>query len=117
MKPWIHSLSSAKRYGGKPEDYIKIHDMMDLSKSAIADVRHRAVFHSAFGVFIIEAIFGNNFINSDGKTVSVRDVAEDHVKEDLGTIPTLENWLVGLPIQAWMGGPKRKNKTEEVYND
>ena len=44
-----HAESSAKQYGGSLEDYLEIHEMMDSSKSAHADNRHRVIFHSAFG--------------------------------------------------------------------
>ena len=30
--PYIHSKSSAKRYGGKPEDYLEIHKLLDGPK-------------------------------------------------------------------------------------
>ncbi len=29
-KPWIHAVSSAKKFGGVPEDYFDIHNLMDL---------------------------------------------------------------------------------------
>ena len=45
-KPWIHSLSSARRFGGKPEDYIEIHNLMDSSKAAMSSNAHRALTHS-----------------------------------------------------------------------
>ena len=108
MKPHIHAKNSVKKYGGKWEDYMPIHDAIDSSKSAHATVKHRAVLHSAFGIYLIERIFGATIVNSDGKTVSVRDVAEDHVLEDLGTIPSLDAWLKAMPIETWMGGPSKK---------
>lgn len=111
MKPFIHARASAKRHGGKPEDYMAIHDFMDSSKSAVADVRHRCILHSAFGVYIAERVFGNTIVNSDGREVSVRDIAEDHVIEDLGYIPSLDKWLSAMEIQEWMGGPSRKVRT------
>ena len=57
--------------------------------------------------------------NQEGrKLVSVRDVAEDHVKEDLGTIPTIERWLKNLPVEPWMSGGvgayKQHSKPQEV---
>jgi len=114
MKPIVHARLSAKKYGGRPEDYLELHNFMDSTKAALPDVRHRAVFHSAFGVFIVERVFGTVLVNSDNRQVSVRDIAEDHVKEDLGTIPTLEHWLKGLPIQPWMaGGVSRYRKESE----
>lgn len=111
MKPLVHARLSAKRWGGKPEDYLCVHDFMDSTKSAIADVRHRAILHSSFGCFIVEKVFGVVITNSDGKEVSVRDIAEDHVIEDLGRIPTIENWLSELPIQPWMAGRGKRNAT------
>lgn len=73
-KPWIHALSSAKRYGGKPEDYMDIHNLMDSSKSSIADNRHRALTHNSWFIgYILEKVFGSTLKNSDGKIVSVRD--------------------------------------------
>jgi hypothetical protein len=110
MKPHLHSKNSAKKYGGKPEDYQAVHDQMDQSKMAHASVKHRIIFHSAFGVYLVERIFGTLLVNSDGAKVSTRDLAEDHVLEDLGTIPSLDKWLEGLPVETWMGGPTRRHK-------
>lgn len=108
-KAWIHAQSSAKRYGGKPEDYIAIHERMDSTKSAHAEVTHRCVFHSAFGIYIIEEIFGRFITNSDGKDVFVRDIAEQHVLEDLGFIPSLSDWLKDMQPQPWMAGQRKLN--------
>lgn len=110
MKPWIHAKSSARKYGGKPEDYLDIHQFMDDSKIAVADVRHRAIFHSAFGCFIVERLFGVVRTNSDNKEYSPRDIAEDHCIEDLGFIPTMDKWLSAMKIESWMGGPASKNE-------
>jgi hypothetical protein len=106
-KALVHARSSARRYGGRPEDYLAIHEKMDSTKSAHAEVTHRCVFHSAFGIFVIEDIFGRTLTNSDGKEVFVRDIAEQHVLEDLGFIPSLSDWLKEMPAQAWMAGARK----------
>ena len=106
-KPLIHARSSAQRWGGKPEDYLPVHEKMDSTKMAHAEVTHRCVFHSAFGIYIIEDIFGRTLTNSDGKEVFVRDVAEQHVLEDLGFIPSLSDWLREMPAQPWMAGARK----------
>jgi hypothetical protein len=93
---------------GKPEDYQKIHDWFDETKSHLADVRHRALRHHSLGIFEAERVFGILIVNADGRKVSVRDIGEQHVLEDLGTIPTVQDWLTALPISDWMGGPNRK---------
>lgn len=117
MKPYIHAKSSSKKYGGVPEDYLDIHDFMDSSKAHIADVRHRAIFHSSFGCFIVEKVFGTNRTNSEGRTYSVRDVAEDHILEDLGRIPTVYEYFKDMPIESWMGGPSKKKKLVVDFNE
>jgi hypothetical protein len=107
-KAMIHARNSARRWGGKAEDYIDIHEKMDSTKSAHAEVTHRCVFHSAFGIYLIEDIFGRAITNSDGKEIFVRDVAEQHVLEDLGFIPSLSDWLKEMPSQPWMAGAKKR---------
>lgn len=106
-KPWIHALSSVKRWGGTPEDYITIHEKMDSTKMAHAEVTHRCIFHSAFGIYLIEDLFGRMITNSDGRNVQVRDIAEQHVIEDLGFIPSLSDWLGCLPNEPWMAGQRK----------
>jgi hypothetical protein len=106
-KPWIHAESSVRKWGGKPEDYIAIHNLMDSSKSTIADSRHRALTHNAWFIGAggpLELIFGVTLTNSDGRQVSVRDVAEQHVLEDFGNrfIPSVQDYLEGIPMQDWM---------------
>lgn len=114
MKPYIHAVISAKKFGGIPEDYQAIHDFLDSSKACIPDVRHRAILHSSFGCFITEKVFGTTLTNSDNKVVSVRDVAEEHIKEDLGFIPTVEKWLESMPIHLWMSGGMKKKLTDKI---
>lgn len=108
MKPLKHAQNSARKWGGVAEDYQEIHDFFDSSKAAIADVRHRAILHSAFGIFLAERVFGTYITNTAGRKVCVRDIGEQHVLEDLGTIPTMGDWLRHIDIQPWMGGQSRK---------
>ncbi len=104
-KPWIHSLSSAKKFGGVPEDYMDIHNLMDSSKSTIADSRHRALTHNSwFLSVILEKIFGSVRTNSAGKIYSVRDVGEQHVLEDFAQrfIPSAQDYLAEMEMKDWM---------------
>jgi hypothetical protein len=143
MKPFIHAQSSAKKYGGKPEDYIEIHDFMDSSKGAIALNSHRALtHHSWFLSNVLERVKFSNSIetspckfnliqNSDGKKISVRDIGEMHVLEDFKHkfIPTAQDYLQEIEFKDWMqngnGYPpsfskignrhkQQKQKTEKV---
>lgn len=110
MKPYQHGLNTVRRWGGKPEDYQPIHDFLDESKAHFPDMRHRALLHNSFGIYLAERIFGHNITNSSGRVVSVRDIAEAHIIEDMGKIPTVQDYLQGMPFYDWLGGPK-KNRT------
>jgi hypothetical protein len=103
-KALVHARASVDRFGGRPEDYLAIHEKMDSAKMAHAEVTARSVFHSAFGIFLIEELFGRTLVNADGNEVFVRDVAEQHVLEDLGFIPSLSDWLSEMPSKPWMAG-------------
>jgi hypothetical protein len=107
MKPYLHAKSSVRNYGGVVDDYIAIHNFLDSSKAHVADMRHRAMFHHSFGCYLAEEQFGLNILNSAGKTVSVRDVAEEHILEDMGRIPSLLEYLEGMPLYEWLGGLKK----------
>ncbi len=45
--PFKHAESSARKFGGKAEDYLAIHNWFDESKSFFTDFRHRALRHHA----------------------------------------------------------------------
>ena len=110
--PWKHAQSSANKYGGKAEDYERIHSWFDESKAFLADIRHRALRHHAEGIFEAERVFGVVITNSDGKCVPVRYIGEQHVHEDLGRIPSLQDWLVTIKVEPWMSG--KRLETAEV---
>lgn len=110
-KPWIHAMASAKKFGGKPEDYIDIHNLMDSSKGCIGDARHRALTHNSWFVAAdgpLERIFGVVITNSDGRSVSVRDVGEQHILEDFGMrfIPTPQDYLQEMEPIPWMNNDR-----------
>lgn len=104
MKPFLHSQSSAKKFGGNPNDYMKIHQWFDESKAFFPTNAHRALRHHSQGIFEAERIFGYTITNSDNKQVSVRDIGEQHVIEDLGFIPTLCDYFRHIEYQNWMHG-------------
>lgn len=108
MKPWIHAENSAKRFGGSPDDYLKIHDWFDQTKAHHADMRHRAILHSSFGIFLCEQVFGTWIHNSEGKKIQVRDIGEFHVIEDMGRIPAVGEYLADMPFYPWLGGQKKE---------
>lgn len=101
--PFHHAASSVKKWGGCESDYIAIHNWFDESKMMFADFRHRALRHHAEGIFMCERIFGVTIKNSDGRHVPVRWIGEQHVKEDLGRIPSVQDWMRCIKPEPWMG--------------
>lgn len=92
--PWQHAKSSAKKFGGSPIDYQAIHEWLDETKAWIGNSMHRMFRHHSEGIFECERVFGHSFINSDGKTIYTRYIAEQHVKEDCnGYIPSAKEWV------------------------
>lgn len=99
---YYHSQSSVKKWGGSVSDYQPIHDWMDASKKITTHHAHRALRHHAEGCFAAEKEFGHTITNSDGRVVPVRLIVEKHIIEDLGFIPSFEEWIKNINIRPWM---------------
>lgn len=100
--PYYHALSSVRRWGGAAEDYQPIHDWFDQSKMILADPRHRALRHHAEGIFMAETVFGTTIANADCRAVPVRLIGEQHVREDLGHIPSFADWARLIQPASWI---------------
>lgn len=68
---------------------------MDSTKELCSDNRHR-ILHNLWGIRrVLIPIFGPTLINSDGKTVNIKDLCEqDHILPDYSNrfIPTLSDF-------------------------
>ncbi len=114
MHALYHAHSCVRRWGGRPEDYLPVHEWLDATKELIADCRHRALRHHSHGVFEAERRFGCAITNADGRLVPVREIAELHIKQDCGgRIPTVADWLANMRIQAWMNRGYRDQESQE----
>jgi hypothetical protein len=84
-------------------------------------VRHRAILHNSFGIYLCEQVFGEIIqmpdgsfkkmpwiINSNNVKVQVRDIGESHVLEDLGKIPSLTSYLENMKLEPWMAALEYK---------
>lgn len=104
-KATVHARKSAARFGGVPADYVAVHEWFDQSKMVHPTVKHRAILHNSFGIYLCAQVFGRTFARlSDGAEVDIRDIGEQHVLDDLGCIPTLDDYLNAMPDRPWMGG-------------
>lgn len=112
--PFHHAVSSARKFGGKWEDYHALHSWFDESKAMLADPRHRALRHHTEGIFLAEKLFGPVIRNSAGQDIPTRVIGEQHVREDLGRIPSMQDWFIHLQIQPWM--TKSRKLSRELQN-
>ena len=112
--PLKHAESSARKFGGKSEDYLAIHNWFDESKSFFTNFRRRALRHHAEGIFLCERTFGVAIVNNEGKQVPVRYIGEQHVREDLGRISTAQDWLSQIRPARWMYGQRLERADSDL---
>lgn len=94
MNAWKHSLSSQRTFGGDPEDYLPIHRFLDSSKLFCYHLKHRAMLHHLLGIEYCEEMFGTVIDNSASKKIPVREIAAQHIREDLNQVlPSVNDWF------------------------
>ena len=115
--PLHHAESSARKFGGVPEDYQNVHDWFDSSKEHLAIFTHRAHRHQTLGIFEAERLFGRSLTNSAGRVVPIRWIANGRIDNDptqigsdpravwiksvsnLQTILGFEDWLLKVSVE------------------
>jgi hypothetical protein len=119
MTPLKHAQSSAAKWGGTWEDYIEIHNWFDATKSYTGDWTHRALRHHSAGIEWCVEKFGDAITNSSSQLIPVKIIAEQHVQEDCGFIPTPQDWLKLLKDNPnpWMLKVGVKSKKEIEWKD
>lgn len=121
--PMVHSRSSVKRWGGKVEDYLAIHKLLDSPKATMNNNTSRMLTHNTwFAYEVVPLIFGYNIINSDGRSVDVVDIAMLHIAEDFRHkfIPTPQDYLQHMQVQPWMNNgvkPIGNEASEQVAKE
>lgn len=56
--PYHHAVSSSRKWGGTPEDYVAVHEWFDATKAWMPDFRHRSIRHHSEGIFECMSVFG-----------------------------------------------------------
>lgn len=117
--PKIHSQSSVKRWGGKIEDYLAIHELLDSPKATMNNNTSRMLTHNVWFCYqIIPKIFGYDIVNSAGKRVDTVDIAMLHISEDFRHkfIPTAQDYLKHMVIQPWMNNGVKDINNPDATN-
>jgi len=115
--PHIHSKSSVKRWGGRVEDYLPLHQFLDSPKSTMNNNTSRMLTHNTWFIYeVMPRVFGYNIVNSDGRSVDVVDIAMLHVAEDyrMKFIPTPQDFLKHMQLQPWMHNGVKDIDNEEA---
>jgi hypothetical protein len=114
--PLKHPESSARKFGGRAQDYFSVRNWFDESKAYLPDFRHRSLRHHSEGIFLCERTFGVAITNSEGKQVPVSYIGEQHIREDLGRIPTAQDWLSQIKPARWMYGRRLDQDDSEHHS-
>jgi hypothetical protein len=116
MTPYKHVQSSAAKWGGDPMDYVELHDWFDETKAFTGDWTHRALRHHSAGIQWAIEKFGHTIRNSKGQQIPTKILAEQHVQEDCGFIPTPKDYLFMLTNNPpkWMLSVGKKSTTTKL---
>jgi hypothetical protein len=86
MRPWQHAKASARRGARDWQADLAIHELLDVTKASLPDLRHRMVLHNAdLGPEIAARCFPDR--------PHAREVARAHAREDLGA---------DVPVRVWI---------------
>ncbi len=61
--PLLHAKSSVKKFGGKVEDYIHLHNWMDETKAWVGHSYHRMFRHHSEGIFENDKVTHDEFFD------------------------------------------------------
>ena len=76
-------------------------------------MRHRSVYHHTEGAWLCQRICGTPITLSTGRMVPVRLIAERHIIEDLGWLPSPHDYIKNMSLEQWMGGRQVKEMSWE----
>jgi hypothetical protein len=108
-----HALSAVRQWGGCVEDYLPIENFFDSTKRHHGDSRHRALRHHTLGIAECVERFGTTITLRGGRVIPTRWVAERHVIEDHGYLPTVSDWLREIRPRRWMGAARQLSRELE----
>lgn len=123
MKPLQHAQISQKTHGGSWQDYIEVHNFLDSSKASCAHFKHRFFLHHIEGIELGIKIFGQNFVNSEGKSIVTRQLLTQHLIEDVGSLVTVEDWARDLlpktndPFYQFLAKKRNQIENDEIAGE
>jgi hypothetical protein len=108
FEPEQHCMTSVANFGGKPDDYLTVHEFLDEVVARYPNLPGAWVItHSTFGLALVEAVVGPYITRADGKIVPTRTIAEKHILSEYRHINTVHAFLSHMPVVPWMGNQAR----------
>ena len=98
---YYHAASSANAFGGVADDYLEIHEWFDRSRKGTSSILHRMLAHHTSGIADAVEHFGSTITISTGRKVPVSLIGEQHITEDLGFVPTLDDYIGMMVAPRW----------------
>jgi hypothetical protein len=83
---------------------------MDSSKFHNQNFNHRIFSHNTWFVEVLCELMGDYITNSDGHKVLIRDICYQHLEEDHGIVPTIQDWAKAISLDLknrWINNPKK----------
>lgn len=96
-----HAHSSVNAFGGTMEDFLPIHEWLDRSRGGTSSILHRFLSHHTQGIQDCVAHFGSTITISTGRKVPTSLIAEQHIVEDLGFCPTMDDYIQMMVAPRW----------------
>lgn len=93
----VHAERTAQHFGGPIGAHRDLHAFLEQGRDHLPPEQARGLLHHAFGVGLAVQIFGERH-----QGVDVRGVLEDHLRADMGCVPTAEQTLRTMPLEGWM---------------
>ena len=94
LEDWMQNPRETHEHEGSR----KIHEFLDEPWDCWWDPRSQAITHSAFGIHLVRLIFGHKYT----------EIAKQHIIDDLGFIPSINDWTKDVRIKSWMGPPRSR---------
>ncbi len=98
---FYHATSSVNAFGGVPEDYLEIHAWFDRGRAGTSSILHRFLSHHTQGIADAVEHFGKTITISTGRQVPTSLIGEQHIQEDLGFVPTMDDFIQMMVAPRW----------------
>jgi hypothetical protein len=109
MRPWQHAKSSAHEFDSCWQRDLPVHEFLDITKTAVADLRHRIVLHNTdLGPRLAAMAFPD--------IPNVWNIAQRHVREDMGCEPSLADWLSCCDISRLPTPKQRSSRRNDIVD-